>query len=91
VTATAKARFQATPHAAKWADLVVSEAFLAATEAAMLSYVNSLSETIAPPTADAAYQRILGARGFLEALRTLADKGKEPAPRLTTANLDHTR
>jgi len=85
-----KTRFLATPHAPRWVDVVVSEAYQAATESAMLQFVNSLSDTLEAPTADAAYQRILGARAFLAVLTTIADPAKSPPAKPTSANLDHT-
>jgi len=87
---TAKSRFIGTPHAAKWLDVVETDVFSAATEAAMLTYASSLTETAEPVSAAACYQRLLGARGFLAALCTVADKYKEPPAKPTSANLDHT-
>ena len=86
---TPKSRFLGTPHAARWIDVVDADAFAAATEAAMLTYAGSLLDTSDPVNAAACYQRLLGARGFLATLATVADKYKEPAAKPTSANLDH--
>jgi len=70
-------------------DVVTSESFLTACESAMLQMIVDLPETTDTGTAAAAYQRISGAKQFLNQLLTLADIPKPPEKRPAIGQLDH--
>lgn len=82
---SAKARFVANKAvASKWRDLVVSNVFAEAADAALLSY---LEEAVKESDGNA---RIAGAHGFLNALRNIAETAPSP-PARKPQNLTHTR
>ena len=66
-------------------DLVVSTPFRTAINAALIEYVISL-----PDTGDSAacFNKIVGARDFVQHLLNIAEHPKTPTPP-TSANLDH--
>lgn len=69
-------------------ELVVSDRFREAVHAALLDQVMSLPMTYDPVEAQAAYNRIMGARDFVEHLLNLAEVTKTPPDPLPT-NLNH--
>lgn len=86
---TPRQRFQQNqPYTIRHQEVVVSESFRAAAEAALVEQVMTLPTTYDPHEAQAAYYRMIGARDFLHHLLNIAEK---PAP--VTApmpqNLDH--
>lgn len=71
-------------------DLVVSDRFLAAADAALLQTVMNLPDTTDPAEAAANWHRVAGAREFL---RTFINLGEQPVvlpPKPKPGNLDHT-
>ena len=72
-------------------DLVVSEPFIAACDAAMLSLVDDLggNPTSETELSAANHQRLVGARLFLQKLLTIADAPKPISPKSTGDNLKH--
>lgn len=56
-------------------ELVVSDRFRAATEAALLQTVLAMSETDDPAVSAANWHRLEGARAFLKALLNVAESG----------------
>lgn len=82
-------RFQENqPHKIRHQEVVVSESFRAAAEAALVEQVMTLPTTYDPHEAQAAYYRLVGARDFLHHLLNIAEK-----PSIVTVpmpqNLDH--
>ena len=69
-------------------DLVVSDNFRNALEAALLEEVLALPNTYNPEEASAAYYRIVGARDFITQLLSIAETTKAPAP-APPVNLNH--
>lgn len=70
-------------------DLVVSNSFLTAMQAALVEQVMALPMTYDPNEAAAAYNRIIGARDFINHLLNIAEISKQP-PTPVSVNLDHT-
>lgn len=86
---TPRQRFQENqPHKLRHQEVVVSDAFRAAAEAAIVEQVLTLPTTYDPHEAQAAYYRLVGARDFLHHLLNIAEK---PAPITTPMpqNLRH--
>ena len=88
---TPKQRFRENkPLVSRHQEVVVSESFRAAVEAAIVDQVMSMPLTYDPNEAAAAYNRIVGAREFLNHLLNIAEQAK-PLPPTPSLNLDHTR
>ena len=69
-------------------ELVVSTQFREALNAALIDQVMDLRDTHDPVVAAAEYQRIMGAREFIQSLLNIAEMPKSPPAPLPT-NLDH--
>lgn len=69
-------------------DLVVSTPFREALHAALLDQVMNLPTATDPEVSIASYQRIIGARDFINHLLNLAEMPKS-LPTTPPANLDH--
>lgn len=86
---TPKSRFcEDKKRAAAHNDLVVSNAFLSASEAALLTMIDDIAESTDPAVAIAGYHRIVGARKYMKALAGLAEVPK-PVARNVDYNLNH--
>lgn len=72
-------------------DVVVTTAFQAASDAAMLALVDDLAKTSQPPDqAAAAFHAICGARKYRILLETIGDAPQPLPPKRQTDNLNHT-
>lgn len=69
-------------------ELVVSDAFREALHASLIDQVMAMPMTYDPVEAQAAYNRIMGARDFIQHLLTIAEMPKDP-PKPTSTNLNH--
>lgn len=86
---TPKARFcEDKKRAASHRDLVVSNNFLSASEAALLEMIEDMAKSTEPAVAIAGYNRIVGAKQYMEKLANLAEVPK-PVARNTDYNLNH--
>ncbi len=86
---TPRAKFQANVTQSRaHQDLVVSDGFRAACEAALLEQILGMPSVTDQAEAAAAYQRISGATEFIRHLLSLAETSK-PVSRPPTGNLDH--
>lgn len=84
-----KKKFQADIQATRaHQELVVSDRFRAAAEAALLEQVMALPMTYKKNEAAAAYYRIMGARDYLQHLLTIAEQPKK-LPDRPSGNLNH--
>lgn len=89
MTITPKARFcEDKKRASAHRELVVSNNFLSASEAALLTMIDDIAESTDPAVAIAGYHRIVGARKYMKALAALAEESK-PAARGDSFNLNH--
>ena len=90
MTISAKQRFlQDANRAAVHRELVVSDKFLIAAEAALLQVVADLPDSSSDPNvAVAGFNRVLGAREYLKALLNLAEQPRVPS-RTESFNLNH--
>jgi len=70
-------------------DVTATESFMAASEFALLQLVAELPDTADPVAASAGYQRVIGARRYMELISTLADIQKPPVSKSDTSNLNH--
>lgn len=68
---TAQERFAGTPEAQQFAAFVQTPAFHLAAEAAMLAFLDRQSRGAGPAQAWDEHSRLVGARDFLEVLRTV--------------------
>jgi len=76
MTLAPKARFLKTPHAKLHADIVVTESFQSACEAAMLEMQVGLPAATNPANGWDAHSRMQGAKDFLYILLNLAEPEK---------------
>lgn len=87
---TPKLRFQENvPATRAHRELVVNDAFRAAVEASLVQMVYSLPTVRDPADAAAQYNRIMGARDFIQTLLNIAEQTPK-VPDKMPANLDHT-
>ena len=86
---TPRARFQSNVQQSRaHQDLVVSEGFRIACEAALLEQVLAMPNIGDPAEQAAAYNRIMGATDYIRHLLSIAETAK-PISRQPTGNLDH--
>lgn len=69
-------------------DVVASESFLRAAEAALLDLVMSMPDSTEPTVAIASFNRIIGAREYLKRLMNIGEPIM-PGERPPTFNLEH--
>jgi hypothetical protein len=85
-----RAQFQEQVEYAKFhRELVVTDRFRDALHASLLEQVLGLPQTYDQVEAAAAYNRIMGARDYIQHLLNIAEQAKPVPDRLPT-NLDHT-
>ncbi len=89
MTITPRSRFlEDKNRASKHRDMVVSSAYLAAAEAALLEMIDDMAESTDPTVAISGYHRIVGARKYMKKFAELAETPKPPE-RKSDFNLDH--
>ena len=86
---TPRAKFQSNVQQSRaHQDLVVSDGFRTACEAALLEQILGMPNIADPVEAAAAYNRICGATEYIRHLLSIAETAK-PISRQPTGNLDH--